>query len=73
MPPRKPEIEFINLSVVAKCNDNPQTPELKTALSELKKLADQALKKGPYSVTFDKKAPHIAASGDIHDFLSYAP
>ncbi|CAO3615037.1 unnamed protein product [Cunninghamella blakesleeana] len=73
MGPRRPELEYINFSVVAKWKDGTQTPELKTALCELKKLADQALKKGPYSVTFNKQAPHIAASGDIHDFLSYAP
>jgi hypothetical protein len=46
---------------------------LTEALTNAKKLADVALTKGPYSITKDKKVPHVAASGDIHDFLSYAP
>ncbi|KAI9299814.1 alginate lyase-domain-containing protein [Cunninghamella echinulata] len=73
MGPRKPEVEFINLSKLEENINSPPTPSLKTAIEELKKLANGALKKGPYSVTFDKKEPHIAASGDVHDFLSYAP
>jgi hypothetical protein len=65
-----PEIEFVNLNHLAQkkdhCQGNP-------ALESLKKLANSALKKGPFSVTSEKKPPHIAASGDPRDFLSYAP
>lgn len=43
------------------------------ALACLLQLADSALKNGPYSITFDKKNPHIAPTGDVRDFLSYAP
>ncbi|KAI8334214.1 alginate lyase-domain-containing protein [Chlamydoabsidia padenii] len=79
MGPRKPEIEYINLKLVAQCNpkvtldhvNDDQT--MVEALNNVKKLANGALKKGPYSITKNKKPPHIAASGDIHDFISYAP
>ncbi|KAG2172378.1 hypothetical protein INT43_004920 [Umbelopsis isabellina] len=67
---KSPEIEFINLDQLAEqkqhCQGHP-------ALESLKKLANGATKKGPFSVTFDKQNPHIAASGDPRDFLSYAP
>src|SRR3954454_11434419 len=33
--------------------------------------ADQALKSGPYSVTFEKAK--VAPSGDKHDYISQAP
>lgn len=76
MGPRKPEIEYINLELVGECN-SAAIPGADLALTEAlknaKKLADGALTKGPYSITKDKKDPHVAASGDIHDFLSYAP
>ncbi|KAI8097684.1 putative alginate lyase [Halteromyces radiatus] len=77
MGPRKPEIEYIHLDLVAKCRDSEANDldfaALKVAMDALKKLADSALKKGPYSIVKDKKPPYIAASGDVHDFLSYAP
>jgi hypothetical protein len=67
---KSPEIEFINLDQLAQqkqqCQGHP-------SLESLKKLANGALKKGPFSVTFNKEKPHIAASGDPRDFLSYAP
>jgi len=67
---KSPEIEFINLDHLAQqrqhCQGHP-------ALESLKKLANGALKKGPFSVTFEKQAPHVAASGNPRDFLSYAP
>ena len=47
--------------------------EYAEAYCDLRKLAQAALKKGPFSVTTDKADPHVAASGDPRDFLSYAP
>ncbi len=44
--------------------------ELKAALSELTKAADEAMTRGPYSVTFKKKVP---PSGDKHDYMSVGP
>jgi len=46
--------------------ENPQVSEIKPLLER----ADQALREGPYSVTF-KKSP--APSGDIHDYTSMGP
>ena len=45
-------------------------PEMKKALDTLLKEADEALTKGPYSVTFKSKTP---ASGDKHDYMSVGP
>lgn|ERR1700730_4593749 len=67
---KSPEIEFINLQHLAQKKEHCQG---RPALESLKKLANSALKKGPFSVTFEKQDPHIAASGDPKDFLSYAP
>jgi hypothetical protein len=44
-------------------------PKYKEALKRLRKNAEISLKRGPYSV-MDKK--EVAASGDKHDYLSYA-
>ncbi|ORZ15261.1 alginate lyase-domain-containing protein [Absidia repens] len=72
--PRKPEIEYINLAEVAKLSvSSSNDADTDNAIKNVKKLADGALKKGPYTITEGKSLPHIAASGDIHDFLSYAP
>jgi hypothetical protein len=67
---KSPEIEFINLNHMAQKKD--RGPD-QNALESLKKLANSALKKGPFSVTFEKQPQHIAASRDPRDFLSYAP
>jgi hypothetical protein len=45
-------------------------PVLKQALIELLGRADEALKKGPYSVTYKSKIP---PSGDKHDYMSVGP
>ncbi|KAG2174465.1 hypothetical protein INT44_006728 [Umbelopsis vinacea] len=67
---KSPEIEFINLNYMGQKKD--RGPD-QNALESLKRLANSALKKGPFSVTFEKQPQHIAASGDPRDFLSYAP
>jgi len=64
---KSPEIEFINLQHLAQKKEHCQG---RPALESLKKLANSALMKGPFSVTFEKQDPHIAASGDPKDFLS---
>ncbi|KAG1140851.1 hypothetical protein G6F37_008676 [Rhizopus arrhizus] len=69
MGPRKPEVEFISLPSRDKLLDNPP----KEAYDSLAQLANNALKSGPFSITFDKRPPHIACTGDVRDFLSYAP
>ncbi|KAI9489869.1 putative alginate lyase [Zychaea mexicana] len=74
MGPKKPEIEYIHLRRIfelRKAKDPPQ--EYTEAYECLRKLAQGAMKKGPFTVTNGKTAPHIAASGDPRDFLSYAP
>ncbi|KAG1456823.1 hypothetical protein G6F56_006745 [Rhizopus delemar] len=72
MGPRRPDMEYISLP-----NNKGETLENSNgsneALACLLQLADSALKNGPYSITFDKKNPHIAPTGDVRDFLSYAP
>ncbi|KAI8142659.1 putative alginate lyase [Fennellomyces sp. T-0311] len=74
MPPKKPEIEYIHLQRLTELKQagEPQG-EYAEAYDDLRKLAQGALKQGPFSVTTGKAAPHIAASGDPRDFLSYAP
>ncbi|HEV7350652.1 alginate lyase family protein [Telluribacter sp.] len=44
--------------------------ELNQALAGLRQMADEALKNGPYSVTYKSKVP---PSGDKHDYLSVGP
>ncbi|KAI8072342.1 hypothetical protein BC940DRAFT_292363 [Gongronella butleri] len=74
MGPRRPEVEFVDLRKVQQCACTPSpSPDMAAGLQELKQLANGALKKGPFSITTDKQPPHVAASNDIHDFLSYAP
>ncbi|KAF7727809.1 hypothetical protein EC973_007040 [Apophysomyces ossiformis] len=73
MGPRRPEIEYIHLENLAKLKKNGNNRSVHDAYEALHKLARGALKKGPFSITFDKKAPYIAASGDKRDFISYAP
>ncbi|KAG2218695.1 hypothetical protein INT45_003962 [Circinella minor] len=75
MGPKKPEIEYIHLRRLAELRQNKSPPEgeYKEAYESLRKLAQGAMKKGPFSVTIGKSFPHIAASGDPRDFLSYAP
>jgi hypothetical protein len=43
--------------------------EIKASLRQLRKNADSALKRGPYSVM---QKEEVATSGDKHDYLSYA-
>src|SRR5262249_30145341 len=43
--------------------------EIKATLRQLRKNADSALKRGPYSVI---QKNEVATSGDKHDYLSYA-
>ncbi|MEQ8836088.1 MAG: alginate lyase family protein, partial [Lacipirellulaceae bacterium] len=44
-------------------------PELEEQIDRLRKLADQSLARGPYSVTFKEEVP---PSGDKHDYLSFS-
>ncbi|KAG2209780.1 hypothetical protein INT47_001928 [Mucor saturninus] len=73
MGPRKPELEYISFRNLRSQRQAGQTELTKDAYKALEKLADGALKSGPFSITFEKKFPHIAPSGDVSDFLSYAP
>ncbi|KAI9273716.1 alginate lyase-domain-containing protein [Sporodiniella umbellata] len=71
MGPKKPELEYITLpsdenSTSCTMNDN-------EALGCLLKLSNESLKSGPFSITFGKATPHIAPTGNVKDFLSYAP
>ncbi|CAO3674272.1 hypothetical protein CU097_003519 [Rhizopus azygosporus] len=71
--PRKPEIEYISLSTCRKGEGRNAPVHLKKSFEFLQKLANNALKAGPFSIVTDKQFPHVAPSGDVHDFLSYAP
>lgn len=73
MGPRKPEVEYISFRNLLSQKQAGQTESTKLAYKSLEKLANGALKSGPFSVTFEKEFPHIAPSGDVGDFLSYAP
>ncbi|KAJ8656836.1 hypothetical protein O0I10_007433 [Lichtheimia ornata] len=73
MAPKKPEIEYIHLPALHALKQRQQQKCQPQAYDSLQKLAQGALKKGPFSITFEKSEPHIAASGDKRDFLSYAP
>jgi hypothetical protein len=73
MGPRKPEVEYISLKKLAIQKGKGPTESTKNAYVCLEKLAKAALKSGPFSITFEKSIPHIAPSGDVCDFLSYAP
>ncbi|RCH88326.1 hypothetical protein CU097_007398 [Rhizopus azygosporus] len=71
--PRKPEIEYISLPTHRKGEGRNAPVHLKKPFEYLQKLANNALKVGPFSIVTDKQVPHVAPSGDVHDFLSYAP
>ncbi|KAI8647892.1 putative alginate lyase [Parasitella parasitica] len=73
MGPRKPEVEYISLSKLQAQKRAEPTEKTREAYKCLEKLANNALKSGPYSITFDKKQAHTAPTGDMRDFLSYAP
>lgn len=73
MGPRKPEVEYISLRNLRLQKQAGQTESTKHAYNSLEKLANAALESGPFSITFEKAFPHIAPSGDVSDFLSYAP
>lgn len=73
MGPRKPEVEYISLQRLRIQKETGSTETTRNAYVCLEKLANEALKSGPFSITFGKTSPHIAPSGDIRDFLSYAP
>jgi hypothetical protein len=73
MGPRRPEIEYISLKKLALQKEKGQTESTKNAYKCLQRLANEALKSGPFSITFEKTVPHIAPTGDVKDFLSYAP
>lgn len=73
MGPKKPEIEYIHLPALHALKQRQRQNCQPQAYESLQKLAQGALKKGPFSITFEKSEPHIAASGDKRDFLSYAP
>jgi Alginate lyase len=45
-------------------------PQQTKALADLLQVADRALQRGPYSVTFKSKVP---PSGDKHDYMSVGP
>lgn len=70
---RKPELEYISLRQLELRKEVGSTKSTKYAYKCLKELADKSLKSGPFSITFGKSSPYVAPSGDIHDFLSYAP
>lgn len=71
--PRKPEIEYILLPTCRKGEGRNAPAHLKKSFECLQRLANNALKAGPFSIVTDKQFPHVAPSGDVHDFLSYAP
>lgn len=73
MGPRKPEIEYISLKKLTLQKEKGPTDTTKEAYTCLQKLANSALKSGPFSITFEKSFPHVAPSGQLNDFLSYAP
>ncbi|GAN10456.1 conserved hypothetical protein [Mucor ambiguus] len=73
MGPRKPEVEYISLRKLQLQKQTGPTERTKEAYKCLERLANSALTNGPFSVTFDKKQPHMAPTGDARDFLSYAP
>lgn len=73
MGPRKPEVEYISLRKVRLQKQRGVDAYTKEAYTALEKLANEALKGGPFSITSGKTLPHIAPSGDLRDFLSYAP
>lgn len=73
MGPRKPEVEYISLRKLRLQKQRGVDAHTKEAYTALEKLANEALKGGPFSITFGKTLPHIAPSGDVRDFLSYAP
>lgn len=74
MGPKKPEIEYIHLPALDDLKQRQQQQQCPPPeYDSLRKLAQGALKKGPFSITFEKNEPYIAASGDKRDFLSYAP
>ena len=73
MGPKKPEIEYIHLPALHDLKQRQREKCHPQAYDSLHKLAQGALKKGPFSITFEKNEPYVAASGDKRDFLSYAP
>ncbi|KAL7314796.1 hypothetical protein PS15m_006320 [Mucor circinelloides] len=73
MGPRKPEVEYISLRKLQLQKQTGPTERTKEAYKCLERLANNALNNGPFSITFDKKQPHMAPTGDARDFLSYAP
>ncbi|KAI8881750.1 putative alginate lyase [Backusella circina FSU 941] len=73
MGPRKPEVEYIYLKKLEQQKQRGPDEYTKPVYEGLKRLGNSSLKNGPFSVTFEKQAPHIAPSGDPRDFLSYAP
>lgn len=50
-------------------DDDGESADLRTAAKRLRKEADAALKRGPFSVTDNDGAP---PSGDMHDYVSYS-
>lgn len=59
-------------SQLAKANRQAENPDekLRQTLALLRRNADEALDRGPYSVTFKKDVP---PSGDKHDYMSFGP
>jgi hypothetical protein len=73
MGPRRPEVEYISKRKL-QCHKQGEPDDCtKEAYKCLEKLANNALKSGPFSITFEKTLPHVAPTGDVRDFLSYAP
>ncbi len=56
--------------IEAKCEAENPDEKLRQILALLHKNADEALDRGPYSVTFKKDVP---PSGDKHDYMSFGP
>lgn len=73
MGPRRPEVEYISKGNLESRKQRGADDTAKEAYKCLQKLANNALKCGPFSITFEKTSPHVAPTGDIRDFLSYAP
>ncbi|RCI07261.1 hypothetical protein CU098_013741 [Rhizopus stolonifer] len=73
MGPRRPEVEYISLRKLTWQKQRGPDQATQEGYKCLQKLANAALKNGPFSITFDKAAPHLAPSSDCRDFLSYAP
>jgi hypothetical protein len=56
--------------MLASGGDEPGMEELRIAVDRVREEADDCLRRGPYSVTFNEGTPQ---GGDKHDYISYSP